>query len=182
MAICLLSSFIIVIFGFYGGEFGHDCNLWYSPSCLGVFRARSTCYTAMMWMFVFFAWELVDSRLSFFDGAVCDTKSWASRLWKNTFLFWSVVAGFFGVFPTLYIPVLNRRVFLHEGIGKEWGVVFAMTVLFFLGAESWKWSKRVYFRRRNVMEKNGAAMTEEDLEKRAFERFYTSDSEMSVGK
>ncbi|KAH6855533.1 hypothetical protein B0I37DRAFT_322171 [Chaetomium sp. MPI-CAGE-AT-0009] len=182
MAICLLSSFIIIIFGFYDGEFGHDCNLWYSPSCLGVFKARSTCYTAMMWMFLFFAWELVDSRLSFFDGAVRDTKAWANRLWKNTFLFWSVVVGFFGVFPTLYIPVLNRRVFLHEGIGKEWGVVFAVTILFFFGAESWKWAKRVYFRRRNLMEKSGAAMTEEDLEKRAFERFYSSDSEMSVEK
>ncbi|KAH6632869.1 hypothetical protein F5144DRAFT_265247 [Chaetomium tenue] len=182
MAIGLLSSFIIVIFGFYDGEFGHDCNLRYSPSCLGVFKARSTCYTAMMWMFVFFAWELVDSRLSFFDGAIRDTKAWAKRLWKNTFLFWSVVVGFLGVFPTLYIPVLNRRVFLHEGIGKEWGVVFAMTIMFFLGAESWKWAKRVYFRRKNVMQRKGAAITEEDLEKRAFERFYSSDSEMSVEK
>ncbi|KAK3293786.1 uncharacterized protein B0H64DRAFT_172835 [Chaetomium fimeti] len=148
MAVCLLSSFIVVLFGFYDGEFGRDCNLGYSPSCLGVFKARSTCYTAMMWMFLFFAWELVDSRLSFFDGAVRDTKAWANRLWNNTFLFWSVVVGFFGVFPTLYIPVLNRDVFLHEGIGKEWGIVFAVTILFFLGAESWKWAKRVYFRRR----------------------------------
>ncbi|KAK4149984.1 hypothetical protein C8A00DRAFT_18400 [Chaetomidium leptoderma] len=182
MAICLLSSFIIVIFGFYDGEFGHDCNLRYSDSCAGVFKARSTCYTTMMWMFVFFAWELVDSRLSFFDGAVRDTKAWAARLWKNTFLFWSVVVGFFSIFPTLYIPVLNRRVFLHEGIGKEWGIVFAVTILFFIGAESWKWAKRVHFRRKNVMEKKGAAMSEEDLEKRAFERFYSSDSEMSVEK
>ncbi|KAL2127037.1 hypothetical protein VTI74DRAFT_11434 [Chaetomium olivicolor] len=175
MTICLLSSFAVVIFGFYHGEFGHDCNLQYSTSCIGVFKARATCYTAMMWIFVFFAWELIDSRLSFFDGSLSNTKAWATRLWKNKFLFWSVVVGFFSIFPTLYIPVLNRRVFLHDGIAKEWGIVFAVTILFFIGAESWKWAKRVYFRRKNVMQKKGAAMSEEDLEKRAFERFYSSE-------
>lgn len=123
MAICLLSSFIVVIFGFYDGNFSFDCNLRYSPSCEGVFRARSTCYTAMMWIFVFFAWELVDSRLSFFHGAFRNTKKWTGRLWKNPFLFWSVAAGFFSTIPTLYIPVLNRRVFLYTGIDKEWGIV-----------------------------------------------------------
>lgn len=179
MAVCLLTSFIAVIFGFYGGEFGRDCNLRYSDACLGVFRARSTCYTTMMWIFVFFAWELVDSRLSFFHGAFRNTRAWARRLWRNTFLFWSVVVGFFSIFPTLYIPVLNRRVFLHDGIGREWGVVFAMTVLFFAGAEAWKWAKRVHYRRRRVMLRKGAPLSEEDLEKRTFERFYNSDSEVS---
>ncbi|KAK4188642.1 putative type IID cation-transporting ATPase [Podospora australis] len=179
MAVCLLSAFIIVIFGFYDGNFGHDCNLRYSDSCEGVFRARSTCYTAMMWIFVFFAWELVDARLSFFHGAFNNTKAWAARLWKNPFLFWSVVAGFVGVFPTLYIPVINKKVFLHAGIDKEWGIVFAVTILFFLGAESWKWAKRVYLRKHNLMHKKGSGSSEEDLEKRTFERFYSSDSDFA---
>ncbi|GAB1315395.1 hypothetical protein MFIFM68171_05605 [Madurella fahalii] len=182
MAICLLCSFIIVLFGFYDGEFGHDCNLRYSDSCLGVFKARSTCYTVMIWIFVFFAWELVDNRLSFFHGAFRNTKAWATRLWKNTFLFWSVAAGFLSAFPTLYIPVLNRRVFLHDRIDKEWGIVFAMTALFFIGAELWKWAKRVHFRRQSLMEKKGVSMSEGDLEKRVFERFYQSESEMSIEK
>lgn len=184
MAICLLSSFIIVMFGFYDGNFGHDCNLRYSDACEGVFRARSTCYTAMMWIFVFFAWELVDARLSFFHGAFRNTKAWANRLWINTFLFWSVVVGFFSIFPTLYIPVLNRRVFLHAAIDKEWGIVFAVTVLFFVGAEMWKWAKRAYLRKRGLMMKKGIGMGEEDLEKRTFERFYStsSDSEGSTEK
>lgn len=180
MAVCLLSSFIIVLFGFYDGNFGHDCNLRYSESCEGVFRARSTCYTAMMWIFVFFAWELVDSRLSFFHGAFRNTRAWATRLWKNTFLFWSVVVGFFSIFPTLYIPVLNHRVFLHAPIDKEWGIVFAVTVLFFVGAELWKWAKRVYLRRKGLMVKKGAGMGEEDLEKRTFERYYTMSSDSDV--
>jgi potassium/sodium efflux P-type ATPase len=180
MAICLLSSFVIVLFGFYDGNFGHDCNLRYSESCEGVFRARSTCYTAMMWIFVFFAWELVDSRLSFFHGAFRNTRAWARRLWKNTFLFWSVVVGFFSIFPTLYIPVLNHRVFLHAPIDKEWGIVFAVTVLFFVGAELWKWAKRVYLRRKGLMVQKGAGTGEEDLEKRTFERFYAPSSDSDV--
>ncbi|KAK4163745.1 sodium transport ATPase 5 [Cladorrhinum sp. PSN259] len=182
MATCLLTSFVAVMFGMHGGDFGVDCNLRYSDSCRGVFRARSTCYTAMMWIFVFFAWELVDSRLSLFHGAFRNTKKWASRFWRNPFLFWSVVVGFFSIFPTLYIPGLNRVVFLHDSIDKEWGVVFAVTVLFFLGAESWKWAKRVYLRRHNLMQKKGAGSTEEDLEKKVFERFYSSDSDSATEK
>ncbi|KAK4134747.1 potassium/sodium eff [Trichocladium antarcticum] len=184
MAACLLSSFVIVLFGLYDGDFGHDCNLRYSPACEGVFRARSTCYTAMMWIFVLFAWELVDSRLSFFHGAFRNPRAWAARLWKNTFLFWSVVVGFFSIFPTLYIPVLNRRVFLHSPIDKEWGVVFAVTVLFFAGAELWKWTKRVYLRRKGLMVRKGQGKSEDDLEKRTFERFYAagSDSDTAVEK
>lgn len=177
MAVCLLCSFIIVLFGFYDGNLGQDCNLRYSDSCDGVFRARATCYTVMMWMFLFFAWELVDSRRSFFDGAVHDTKAWAGRLYSNTFLFWSVVLGFILVFLTLYIPGLNKVVFLHRGIDKEWGIVFAMTIFFFAGAESWKWAKRVYLRRKNLMHKKEDGLGEEDLEKRTFERFYDSGEE-----
>jgi len=180
MAICLLSSFIIVSFGFYDGNFGHDCNLRYDASCEGVFRARSTCYTAMMWIFVFFAWELVDSRLSFFHGAFRNTKSWAMRLWKNPFLFWSVIAGFVLIFPTLYIPVLNDRVFLHAPIDKEWGIVFAVTIFFFVGAELYKWAKRSFLRKRGLMQKKGEGTGEEDLEKRTFERFYSSSSDTDM--
>jgi P-type Na+/K+ transporter len=171
MAVCLLVSFIAVIFGRFDGNFGVDCNLRYSPSCEGVFRARSTCYTTMMWVFLFFAWELVDARRSFFDGCISDTKAWAGRLWRNTFLFWSVVVGFVIIFPTLYIPGLNRIVFLHAGIDVEWGVVFGMTAVFFLGAEGWKWAKRVYLRRNNLMQRKDEGTSEEDLEKRTFERF-----------
>lgn len=172
MAVCLLSSFIIVIFGLHDGNLGHDCNLRYSPACDGVFRARSTCFVAMMWVFVFFAWELVDGRLSFFAGCVHNTRAWAARLWRNPFLFWSVVVGFVSVFPTLYIPVINDKVFLHAGIGAEWGIVFVSVFIFCAGAESWKWAKRVYLRRHNMMEGKKAGVSEEDLEARVFEKYY----------
>jgi Na+-exporting ATPase len=43
--------------------------------------------------------------------------------------------------------------------------------LFFLGAEAWKWGKRVFFRRRAARNK----ITPEDLEARAFGEFQSDD-------
>ncbi|CAH0053493.1 unnamed protein product [Clonostachys solani] len=176
MAITLLSSFSTVLYGFYDGNLGHNCNVGYSEQCHGVFRSRTTCYTVMMWAFSIFAWELVDFRRSFFDGIISNPKDWALRLWRNPFLFWSVLVGFFSTVPTIYIPVINRVVFLHSPIDKEWGVIFAISFFFLAGAEAWKFAKRVYLRRNNLMHRKDAGTGEADLEKRTFERFYDSSS------
>ncbi|KAJ0419226.1 hypothetical protein BJY00DRAFT_286529 [Aspergillus carlsbadensis] len=68
-------------------------------------------------------------------------------VWRNKFLFWSIMAGWITTFPILYIPVLNTVVFKHTGISWEWGIVFVEAILFFAGVEVWKWMKRAYFRR-----------------------------------
>ncbi|KAH7134306.1 calcium-transporting ATPase [Dactylonectria macrodidyma] len=175
MAVCLLGSFAIVLFGMNDGQLGSNCNIKYSESCNAVFRARTTCFSSMMWIFLLFAWELVDSRRSFLDGAFTDTKTWATRLWRNKFLFWSVVIGFVSIVPTIYIPVLNHSVFLHYNVDREWGIIVAMTMLFFAGAELYKWAKRVYLRKNNMMSQKGKGSGEEDLEARVFEQFYNSD-------
>ena len=72
---------------------------------------------------------------------------WMFDVWRNKFLYFAILAGFMTIFPTLYIPVINRDVFKHEGITWEWGIVFVEAILFFLGIETWKWVKRIYFRR-----------------------------------
>jgi Na+-exporting ATPase len=72
---------------------------------------------------------------------------WANNVWRNQFLFWSVVGGFVTVFPIIYIPVLNTTVFKHGPIYWEWGIVFVESGLFVMGIEGWKFLKRVYFRR-----------------------------------
>lgn len=120
-----------------------------------------------MWIFLLFAWQLVDSRRSFFDGFVSDNKQWTARIWRNPFLFWSVIIGFVAVFPTLYIPGLNHIVFLHQGIGKEWGIIIGISIFFMGGAEAWKWTKRVYLRRNNLMQKK-VERSEADLEEQVF--------------
>ncbi|KFA49368.1 hypothetical protein S40293_04142 [Stachybotrys chartarum IBT 40293] len=179
LAVSIVAAFIAVQFGFFNGGFGRECNLSYSDSCEQVFRARSTCFITMMWTFLFFAWELIDSRRSFFDGIFSNTKAWGNRLWKNKFLFWSVFGGFIICIPTLYIPVLNHDVFLHTGIDQEWGVVFAVTIFFVLAAEGYKWGKRTFLRRRNLMARRGEDLDEENLEARAFQKYYDSSENSS---
>lgn len=149
MAGCVLGSFTLVIFGFESGNLGFNCNIDYSPSCDAVFRARATCYTTMTWIFLLFAWELIDSRRSLFYMPK-GLKAWAMHFWGNQFLFFSVAGVFFVVFPTLYIPVLNHKVFLHSGITWEWAIVFIDVGIFMVLSEAWKWAKRVYFRRQEA--------------------------------
>lgn len=72
---------------------------------------------------------------------------WAHDVWRNQFLFWAIIAGFVTVFPTLYIPVINHVVFKHTGISWEWAIVIIESILFVGGIESWKWAKRIFFRR-----------------------------------
>lgn len=146
MAGCVLGSFTVVIFGFDDGNLGQNCNNGYSDLCDDVFRARATCYSTMTWIFLLFSWELIDFRRSFFYMPR-GIKAWAAHLWGNQFLFFAIVIVFFIVFPTLYIPGLNHIVFLHTGISWEWAVVFVSVSTWIIGCESWKWAKRVYFRR-----------------------------------
>ncbi|KAF4981455.1 hypothetical protein FZEAL_2743 [Fusarium zealandicum] len=146
MAACVLGSFTLVIFGFNGGDLGLNCNNEYSAACEPVFRARATCFTTMTWIFLLFAWGLIDFRRSLFympNGF----KAWALHLWGNQFLFYSVVLVFFTVFPVLYIPKLNHVAFQHTGISWEWAIVFIDVLVFMVLSDAWKWAKRVYFRR-----------------------------------
>ena len=149
-ALCL-GSFTLIVYGFGDGDLGLNCNDEYSDKCDVVFRARATCFACLTWLALFLAWEMVNMRRSFFrmrPGSKRYATQWIFDVWQNKFLFWAVIAGFVTIFPTLYIPVINRAVFKHTGITWEWVIVLVAAVLFFLGVESWKWAKRVYFRRR----------------------------------
>ncbi|KIX08336.1 potassium/sodium efflux P-type ATPase, fungal-type [Rhinocladiella mackenziei CBS 650.93] len=181
-ALCL-SSFLLVVYGFGEGNLGSNCNDSYSEQCDTVFRARATTFVSLTWFALFLAWEMVDMRRSFFrmqPGSKRYFTQWIFDVWRNKFLFWAIIAGFVTIFPTLYIPVINHDVFKHTGISWEWGIVFVQAALFFLGAETWKWGKRVYFRRRAA--KTGSRP--EDLEKRAFGSFMqdSSSEEEGIGK
>ena len=180
MAALCLSSFLLVVYGFSDGNLGSECNERYSDECETVFRARATTFVSLTWFALFLAWEMVDTRRSFFRMQP-DSKryftQWMFDVWRNKFLFWSVIAGFVTIFPTIYIPVLNHDVFKHAPISWEWGIVFVEATLFFLGCETWKWGKRIFFRRR--AKKMG--QTVEDLERSAFSDFMVEESESSPG-
>ncbi|KAF3221472.1 Na+ ATPase [Orbilia oligospora] len=177
VATLCLCSFVLVLYGFGNGDLGENCNNEYSEKCDTVFRARATCFACLTWFALFLAWEMVDMRRSFFrmqPGSTRYFTQWAIDVWRNKFLFWAIIAGFVTIFPTLYIPVINHKVFKHEGITWEWGIVMVAAVLFFLGIESWKWAKRVYFRR--TAKKKGVTRgdTLEDLENRVFGSYLSS--------
>jgi potassium/sodium efflux P-type ATPase len=180
-ALCL-SSFVLVLYPWGGGQIGFRCNESIGDGCETVFRARATCFATITWFSVFLAWEVIDMRRSFFrmkPGSPYIFTQWMRDVWDNKFLFWSVMAGFITIFPVLYIPVINDVVFKHTGISWEWGIVFIASLLFFLGVESWKWAKRVYFRRQ--AKKNGA-VADDDVESRIFKRYLTTESSMSDEK
>ncbi|KAL8952947.1 MAG: hypothetical protein Q9222_001166 [Ikaeria aurantiellina] len=158
-----LSAFSLVLFGFGDGDLGQNCNDSYSEACDTVFRARATCFACLTWFALFLAWEMVNMRRSFFrmqPGSKKYFTQWMYDVWRNKFLFFAIMAGFITIFPTLYIPVINHDVFKHEGISWEWGIVFVEAALFFLGIETWKWAKRIFFRR----QKKKAQPSNKDIE------------------
>lgn len=61
-----LSSFVLVVYGFGDGNLGTGCNETYGESCELVFRARATTFACLTWFALFFAWEMIDMRPSFF--------------------------------------------------------------------------------------------------------------------
>jgi len=144
MGTCTLMTFVIVVYGKYGGDLGDNCNTAYSPACTPVFRARAAVFAELTWLILISAWEFKSIRRSMFSLNP-DSKAkfplWES-LYDNKFLFWAVVIGGLSVFPTVYIPGLNTNVFKHEAIDWEWGVVVGMTVVFVAGIELWKLAKR----------------------------------------
>jgi Na+-exporting ATPase len=173
-ALCL-ASFSIVLHGFGDGNLGSNCNDAYSEDCNTVFRARATCFACLTWFSLFLAWQMIDLRRSFFmmqPNSKNYFTQWFHDVWRNKFLFWSICVGFITIFPVMYIPVINHVVFKHTGISWEWGVVFIATILFFLGIESWKWAKRVYFRKTD--KKQGVRRGSVDLEQRVFERYLST--------
>ncbi|WFD01556.1 P-type Na(+) transporter [Malassezia obtusa] len=157
MAALCLATFSLVMFRWGDGDLGLDCNNKYNDSCDLVFRARGATFAVITWFSLFLAWEVVNTRRSFFrmhnDRSIFT--QWFHDTWRNKFLFACVVLGFASVFPILYIPGLNKVVFLHKGpAGWEWGIIFVCTFLFFLGVETWKFAKRVFLRHRQKKNSN----------------------------
>ncbi|CAI7655551.1 hypothetical protein PCG10_000893 [Penicillium crustosum] len=157
MAALCLSAFSLVMFRWGNGDLAQGCNTHYNDpnkpyDCDTVFRARATTFTCMTWFALFLAWEMMHLRRSFFQMQPNSKKvftQWMYDIWRNKFLFFGIMTGFVLAFPIIYIPVINHSVFKHSSISWEWAIVFVETVLFFLGIESWKWCKRVYFRRQD---------------------------------
>ena len=171
IAVLCLGAFSLVIYGWGDRRLGDGCNGGFE-GCELVFRARGTTFACLTWFALFLGWEMVDMRRSFFrmkPGSKRYLSQWMLDVWDNKFLFWSVIAGFVTVFPILYIPIINHSVFLHTGISWEWGIVFVASGLFFLGVESWKYAKRVFFRYQS--HKSNGRLDKQDIESKAMDGY-----------
>lgn len=147
--ICLV-AYVGIVYGKGDGYLGENCNSSYSESCKIVFEGRSTIFAIMTWGLLFLAWELIDRRRSMFymtPGAKNKFTQFFKDVYRNQILFWSVIGGFVTVFPIVYIPVINKDVFLHAPISWEWAVSIGGLLVYIAGLELWKWIKRVYYRR-----------------------------------
>ncbi|CUM63350.1 uncharacterized protein PRCAT00000923001 [Priceomyces carsonii] len=160
MAVSCLLCFVVVVYGKGNGDLGRDCNATSANAdvCDLVFRGRSASFANMTWCALILAWECIHPTNSLLHMRTETDNPWwkqtAIDLWGNQFLFWSVIGGFVSVFPVVYIPVINTKVFLHKPIGYEWGVAVGFTILFFIGAEAWKWFKRIFKRRQTRKTQN----------------------------
>ena len=144
MGTCTLLTFVIIIYGVADGDLGFDCNRAYEPSCEPVFRARATVFAELTWLILIAAWEFKSIRRSLFRLDPYGTRPFPlfHDVYENKFLFWAVVIGALSVFPAVYIPGLNRKVFKHTGISWEWGLAFGGLIVFVMGVEAWKAIKR----------------------------------------
>lgn len=151
-----LLTFVIIVYGVGNGQrdLGVDCNRHGGDVCNVVFRARAAVFAELTWQILISAWEFKHLRNSMFNLDPLRDRSSEDRalmsrslpffrdVWENQFLFWAVVIGFVSVFPAVYIPGLNTKVFKQRGIGWEWGLSFGGLIVFVLGIEAWKATKR----------------------------------------
>ena len=160
MGACTLLTFVIIVYGVGTGDLGFDCNRDYNESCAVVFRARAAVFAELTWLILIAAWEIKSLRRSLFNLDPLNSQgskfSFFKDIYSNGFLFWSVVIGAVSVFPAVYIPGLNTKVFKHQGITWEWALSLGAVIIFVLGAEVWKAVKR----RWGLFEKNGEVRSE----------------------
>lgn len=149
MGTCTILTFVIIIYGLNDGRLGHECNARYNntsyeSSCEPVFRARAAVFAELTWLILISAWEFKSLRRSMFrlDPTSNSRFPFFKDVYENKFLFWSVMIGAVSVFPAVYIPYLNTRVFKHTGITWEWALSFGAIFIFVLGIEAWKAAKR----------------------------------------
>ncbi|KAL0072259.1 hypothetical protein AAF712_000020 [Marasmius tenuissimus] len=171
LGVTSLCAFIAVVYGRGGGELGTDCNHGFQNwdevgDCQAVFRGRSTVLATLIISILLYGWELksLDRPLVAWITFSKGKKGLLAELWRNKVLFWSVILGSISVPITVYVPVLNTKVFYQGPIGWEWGVVVGMTVVFVVSVELWKafvrckpWYNRI----------GGGGFTERGAEERA---------------
>lgn len=145
-SMCLM-SFMLVLYAASGQGYHplmEGCNEDAGTGCGAIFRARATTFATLAFLLLVTSWQVKHFHRSLFamDERWTGPFSVFKTIYHNRFLFWSVVGGFVMIFPIVYIPELNTKVFKHEGLSWEWGVVAGAVVLYIALIETWKAVKR----------------------------------------
>jgi P-type Na+/K+ transporter len=144
MGTVTLMTFVIVVYGVGNGDLGHECNATYSESCETVFRARAAVFALLTWTILISAWEIKSIRRSMFSLDPHSTSRFPffRDVYENKFLFYAVIVGAVIVFPCIYIPGFNDKVFKQKPITWEWALALGGLLVFVVGMETWKFVKR----------------------------------------
>ncbi|KZV90278.1 potassium/sodium eff, partial [Exidia glandulosa HHB12029] len=144
VATICFATFVGIVWGDGNGNLGVDCNGSYNETCDAVFRARGAIFVELTWLLLICAWEVKSIRRSIFrlDPTAGAKFTFFRDMWANRFLFFAVVLGMLSVFPAIFIPTLNTKVFRHKSITWEWAPAVASVPTFIILCELWKLTKR----------------------------------------
>lgn len=133
MGAIALANFAIVMYGYFDGALGLDCNESLTDGiCDYTGRARGSVFASFLFILLVHAFVCKHPQMSIFK----------MNLLENKALLWSVSILCLSVFPVIFIPVINDRVFLLKPIAWEWGLVFASMVVFLVCTELYKIMRR----------------------------------------
>ena len=131
-------NFVVVMWGYFDGYLGIECNENLRDDiCNHTGRARGAVFAVFLIVLIIHAFVCKHPTRSVFR------MNWI----ENKALLWSAVVLLISVFPVIYIPVINDKVFLLFPIKWEWGMVFASTLYFIAVSELYKFFRRLIERK-----------------------------------
>lgn len=139
IAMLALTNWVLVIYAFGNGDLARLCNTSNNlDGCETVFRARSAVQMSFTWMILFHAYNCRHLRASLFTTE----GGGRGRFLENKVMVASVFLGAVMPIPTLYIPMLNTKIFKQGGLTWEWVMVMITVAVFFFMSEIYKLLKR----------------------------------------
>ncbi|KAJ9123082.1 hypothetical protein QFC22_001272 [Naganishia vaughanmartiniae] len=133
-----IANFAIVMWGYFDGYLGVECNENLREDvCNHTGRARGSVFASFLIVLMVHAFVCKHPTRSILQ----------MNLLENRVLLWSVIILGISVFPVVYIPVINDKVFLLFPIKWEWGLVFASALAFLVITEVYKVGRRAMDRR-----------------------------------
>jgi potassium/sodium efflux P-type ATPase len=133
MGAIAIANFAAVMWGYFDGDLGLRCNEDLDRGlCNQTGRARGAVFASFLFVLLVHAFVCKHPQESLLR----------MNLFENKALLWSVVVLAASVFPVIFIPVINDKVFLLFPIKWEWGMVFASMLIFLVVTELYKMLRR----------------------------------------